>query len=67
MLSVAIMGTNKQQLQFFMHASFQPQVRGARAEETQSHVYRMYFMGPNAFREPWHLPYSPPNAIIEIV
>ncbi|KAG6636083.1 hypothetical protein CIPAW_11G086100 [Carya illinoinensis] len=43
------------------------EVRGTRAEETQSHVHRMYFMGPNTFREPWHLPYSPPNAIIEIV
>ncbi|WCJ20729.1 hypothetical protein M5689_002944 [Euphorbia peplus] len=43
------------------------EVRGTRAEETQSHVYRMYFMGPNTFREPWHLPYSPPNSIIEIV
>ncbi|XP_057977615.1 uncharacterized protein LOC131164447 isoform X2 [Malania oleifera] len=43
------------------------EVRGARVEETHSHVYRMYFMGPNTFREPWHLPYSPPNAIIEIV
>ncbi|KAF9685483.1 hypothetical protein SADUNF_Sadunf03G0059200 [Salix dunnii] len=43
------------------------EVRGTRAEESQSHVYRMYFMGPNTFREPWHLPYSPPNAIIEIV
>ncbi|KAK6935053.1 hypothetical protein RJ641_035208 [Dillenia turbinata] len=38
-----------------------------RSEETQSHVHRMYFMGPNTFREPWHLPYSPPAAIIEIV
>ncbi|XP_028079386.1 uncharacterized protein LOC114281136 isoform X3 [Camellia sinensis] len=43
------------------------EVRGTRSEETQSHVHRMYFMGPNNFREPWHLPYSPPNAIIEIV
>ncbi|CAI0388569.1 unnamed protein product [Linum tenue] len=43
------------------------EVRGTRAEETQSHVYRMYFMGPNTFREPWHLPYSPPDAIISIV
>ncbi|KAK9266889.1 hypothetical protein L1049_027148 [Liquidambar formosana] len=43
------------------------EVRGTRAEETQSHVHRMYFMGPNTFREPWHLPYSPPNAIIDIV
>ncbi|XP_071918624.1 uncharacterized protein [Coffea arabica] len=43
------------------------EVRGTRAEETQSHVHRMYFMGPNTFREPWHLPYSPPNAIVEIV
>ncbi|KAK2999010.1 hypothetical protein RJ639_024507 [Escallonia herrerae] len=43
------------------------EVRGTRAEETQSHVHRMYFMGPNTFREPWHLPYSPPGAIIDIV
>ncbi|KAM5573238.1 hypothetical protein ABKV19_012995 [Rosa sericea] len=43
------------------------EVRGTRVEETQSHVHRMYFMGPNTFREPWHLPYSPPDAIIEIV
>ncbi|CAN4127760.1 unnamed protein product [Withania somnifera] len=43
------------------------EVRGNRTEETQSHVHRMYFMGPNTFREPWHLPYSPPDAIIEIV
>jgi hypothetical protein len=27
----------------------------------------MYFMGPNTFREPWHLPYSPPDTIIGIV
>ncbi|CAL9044534.1 unnamed protein product [Musa banksii] len=39
----------------------------SRAEETQSHVHRMYFMGSNTFREPWHLSYSPPNAIIGIV
>uniref|UniRef100_A0A803LU97 DUF8003 domain-containing protein n=1 Tax=Chenopodium quinoa TaxID=63459 RepID=A0A803LU97_CHEQI len=38
-----------------------------RAEETQSHVYRMYFAGPNTFREPWHLSYSPPDEIVEIV
>ncbi|OVA12714.1 hypothetical protein BVC80_9019g8 [Macleaya cordata] len=44
------------------------EVRGtSRAEETHSHVHRMHFMGPNTFREPWHLPYSPPDAIIEIV
>ncbi|XP_039057296.1 uncharacterized protein LOC120200561 isoform X1 [Hibiscus syriacus] len=43
------------------------EVRGTRVEETQSHVYRMYFMGPNIFREPWNLPYSPPDTIIEIV
>lgn len=44
------------------------QVKGpSRAEETQSHVYRMYFMGPNTFREPWHLPYSPPDEIVDIV
>ncbi|KAM0944757.1 hypothetical protein DsansV1_C11g0112261 [Dioscorea sansibarensis] len=38
-----------------------------RAEESQSHVHRMYFMGPNTFREPWHLPHSPPEQITEIV
>nr|XP_009388553.1 PREDICTED: uncharacterized protein LOC103975341 isoform X1 [Musa acuminata subsp. malaccensis] len=38
-----------------------------RAEESQSHVHRMYFMGPNTFSEPWHLPHSPPKQIIEIV
>ncbi|CAN6486871.1 unnamed protein product [Victoria cruziana] len=38
-----------------------------RNEETQNHVHRMYFMGPNTFREPWHLPHSPPDAIVEIV
>ncbi|XP_051114484.1 uncharacterized protein LOC127240078 [Andrographis paniculata] len=43
------------------------EVRGAKIDETQSHVHRMYFMGPNTFREPWHLPYSPPAAILEIV
>jgi len=50
------------------HACFLSfQVRGAKSEDTQTHAYRMYFMGPNNFREPWHLPYSPPGAIIEIV
>ncbi|KAK9716251.1 hypothetical protein RND81_06G221200 [Saponaria officinalis] len=44
------------------------EVKGpSRSEETQSHVYRMYFTGPNTFREPWHLPYSPPYEIVEIV
>ncbi|RWR73679.1 hypothetical protein CKAN_00198100 [Cinnamomum micranthum f. kanehirae] len=38
-----------------------------RAEESQSHVHRMYFMGPNTFSEPWHLPHSPPNQVTEIV
>ncbi|XVF52441.1 hypothetical protein PTKIN_Ptkin05aG0018300 [Pterospermum kingtungense] len=51
----------------FPHLLSLSEVRGTRAEETQSHVYRMYFMGPNTFREPWHLPYSPPDSIIEIV
>ncbi|KAL6008549.1 hypothetical protein ACLOJK_034062 [Asimina triloba] len=52
----------------FPHLLSLAEVRGtSRAEETQSHVYRMYFMGPNTFREPWHLPYSLPDAIVEIV
>ncbi|KAK9102258.1 hypothetical protein Sjap_019512 [Stephania japonica] len=38
-----------------------------RAEESQGHVHRMYFMGPNTFSEPWHLPHSPPEQIKEIV
>ncbi|KAE9464472.1 hypothetical protein C3L33_03589, partial [Rhododendron williamsianum] len=39
----------------------------SRAEESQTHVHRMYFMGPNAFGEPWHLAYSPPEQVTEIV
>ncbi|KAJ7958849.1 Ephrin type-B receptor [Quillaja saponaria] len=38
-----------------------------RVEESQSHVHRMYFMGPNTFSEPWHLPHTPPDQIKEIV
>ncbi|KAL6216528.1 hypothetical protein ACLB2K_009751 [Fragaria x ananassa] len=38
-----------------------------RAEESHSHVHRMYFMGPNTFSEPWHLPRTPPEQIKEIV
>ncbi|KAF7800827.1 uncharacterized protein G2W53_044695 [Senna tora] len=38
-----------------------------RVEESQSHVHRMYFMGPNTFSEPWHLPHTPPEQIQEIV
>ncbi|XP_058206673.1 uncharacterized protein LOC131320103 [Rhododendron vialii] len=39
----------------------------SRTEESQTHVHRMYFMGPNAFGEPWHLAYSPPEQVTEIV
>ncbi|KAM1605440.1 uncharacterized protein LOC126596812 [Malus sylvestris] len=38
-----------------------------RNEESQSHVHRMFFMGPNTFSEPWHLPHSPPEQVTEIV
>ncbi|KAI8531022.1 hypothetical protein RHMOL_Rhmol11G0105400 [Rhododendron molle] len=38
-----------------------------RNEESQSHVHRMYFMGPNTFSEPWHLPHTPPEEVKEIV
>ncbi|WCJ42610.1 hypothetical protein M5689_023407 [Euphorbia peplus] len=38
-----------------------------RNEESQNHVHRMYFMGPNTFSEPWHLPHCPPQQVIEIV
>ncbi|CAI9759633.1 unnamed protein product [Fraxinus pennsylvanica] len=38
-----------------------------RVEESQNHVHRMYFTGPNTFREPWHLPHTPPEQVKEIV
>ncbi|XP_031388144.1 uncharacterized protein LOC116201156 [Punica granatum] len=38
-----------------------------RIEESQTHVHRMYFMGPNTFSEPWHLAHSPPEQVMEIV
>ncbi|XP_023635914.1 uncharacterized protein LOC17881056 isoform X2 [Capsella rubella] len=38
-----------------------------RAEQSQSHVHRIYFMGPNTFSEPWHLSHTPPDQIKEIV
>jgi hypothetical protein len=38
-----------------------------RAEESHGHVHRMYFMGPNTFSEPWHLPHTPPEEITETV
>lgn len=30
-------------------------------------MHRVYFMGPNTFSEPWHLPHCPPDQIAEIV
>lgn len=39
----------------------------SRNEESQSHVHRMYFMGPNTFSEPWYLPHSPPEQVMDIV
>ncbi|KAK3009003.1 hypothetical protein RJ639_013595 [Escallonia herrerae] len=38
-----------------------------RVEESQGHVHRMYFMGPNTFSEPWHLPHTPPEQVKQIV
>ncbi|XP_075489131.1 LOW QUALITY PROTEIN: uncharacterized protein LOC142527987 [Primulina tabacum] len=38
-----------------------------RVEKSQSHVHRMYFLGPNAFREPWHLPHTPPEQVKGII
>ncbi|KAL3690273.1 hypothetical protein R1sor_016582 [Riccia sorocarpa] len=38
-----------------------------RVEESQSHVHRVYFMGCNSFGEPWHLPHSPPEQIIDLI
>ncbi|KAI3468162.1 hypothetical protein Pfo_024825 [Paulownia fortunei] len=42
-------------------------LENTRVEESQSHVHRMYFMGPNTFSEPWHLPHTPPEQVKEIV
>nr|XP_009607679.1 uncharacterized protein LOC104101859 isoform X2 [Nicotiana tomentosiformis] len=39
----------------------------SRTEESETHVHRMYLLGNNTFSEPWHLPHSPPKAVIEIV
>ncbi|KAH7294748.1 hypothetical protein KP509_27G016400 [Ceratopteris richardii] len=39
----------------------------ARAEESQNHVHRLYFMGNNSFSEPWHLPHTPPQQIMELI
>ncbi|KAL3330314.1 hypothetical protein AABB24_034257 [Solanum stoloniferum] len=38
-----------------------------RVEESQSHAYRLYFLGPNTFSEPWHLSHTPPQQIKEVV
>ncbi|XP_024388875.1 uncharacterized protein [Physcomitrium patens] len=38
-----------------------------RVEESQNHIHRMYFMGNNTFNEPWHLPHSPPEQIMDLV
>ncbi|RDX91133.1 hypothetical protein CR513_26927, partial [Mucuna pruriens] len=38
-----------------------------RSEESQSHVHRLYFQGPNTFSEPWHLPHCPPEQVKDIV
>ncbi|KZV42014.1 hypothetical protein F511_14328 [Dorcoceras hygrometricum] len=38
-----------------------------RVEESQSHVHRMYFLGPNTFSQPWHLPHTPPEQVKGIV
>ncbi|XP_076923792.1 uncharacterized protein LOC143586032 [Bidens hawaiensis] len=38
-----------------------------RVEDSQGHVHRMYFLGHNTFREPWHLPHTPPEQVIDIV
>ncbi|KAG5030118.1 hypothetical protein AAZX31_05G210200 [Glycine max] len=38
-----------------------------RSEESQSHVHRLYFHGPNTFSEPWHLLHCPPEQVKDIV
>ncbi|WZZ76610.1 hypothetical protein YC2023_087980 [Brassica napus] len=39
----------------------------SRVEESQGHMHRIYFLGPNTFSEPWHLSHTPPEKIKEIV
>ncbi|KAL0660213.1 hypothetical protein Bca4012_080798 [Brassica carinata] len=39
----------------------------SRVEESQGHMHRIYFLGPNTFSEPWHLSHTPPEEIKEIV
>lgn len=39
----------------------------SRVEESQGHMHRIYFLGPNTFSEPWHLSHTPPDEIKEIV
>ncbi|OAE22834.1 hypothetical protein AXG93_496s1300 [Marchantia polymorpha subsp. ruderalis] len=50
-----------------LHGIFCEVLETTRVEESQSHVHRMYFMGCNSFGEPWHLPHSPPEQIIDLV
>ncbi|XP_019446403.1 PREDICTED: uncharacterized protein LOC109349844 [Lupinus angustifolius] len=38
-----------------------------RSEESQSHVHRLHFQGPNTFSEPWHLSHCPPEQVKDIV
>ncbi|KAK1417918.1 hypothetical protein QVD17_27054 [Tagetes erecta] len=38
-----------------------------RVEDSQGHVYRMYFLGLNTFSDPWHLPHTPPEQVKDIV
>ncbi|XP_010526074.1 PREDICTED: uncharacterized protein LOC104803741 [Tarenaya hassleriana] len=38
-----------------------------RVEESQSHMHRIFLLGPNTFSEPWHLSHTPPEEIKEIV
>ncbi|KAL8209856.1 hypothetical protein R6Q57_006588 [Mikania cordata] len=38
-----------------------------RVEDSQGHVYRMYFMGLNTFSDPWHLPHTPPQQVKDVI
>ncbi|KAI9118983.1 hypothetical protein K1719_009658 [Acacia pycnantha] len=38
-----------------------------RIEESQNHIHRLYFQGPNTFSEPWHLSHCPPEKVKDIV
>lgn len=39
----------------------------SREEESAGHMHRIYFQGKNSFSDPFHLPHTPPEAVLELV